>query len=391
MGKHERKTYLQAIRVRYQQSNKSSKQTILNEFCAVCGYARKYAIRLLNRQPNEKPSSRKRPGAKTKYQADVLMEPLRRIWFASDQLCGKRLKAAIPLWLPHYENQFGALPENVRADLLKVSAATLDRLLKSLRVRHPKGLSGTKPGSLLKTQIPIRTHHWDETQPGFIEADTVAHCGNSLTGDFVWSLTMTDIVTGWTECRATWNKGSHGVLEQIQTIESLLPFPLRGFDCDNGSEFLNHHLVRYFTDHPNQPAFTRSRPYKKNDNAHVEQKNWTHARQLFGYDRLANPKLIALMNEVYSTLWCPLQNHFCPSLKLKEKYRNGAKYIKKYHSPQTPYQRIIEHPNIPETTKAELRKQHEKLNPFAIKAGIEQQLKLIFSLVSVTPNVRHRL
>jgi hypothetical protein len=302
MGKQARKAYLQAIKARYQQGDKASKQAILNEFCEVCGYARKYAIRLLNRKPDEKSSSRKRPGAKPKYKADALMEPIRQIWFASDQPCGKRLKAAIPIWLPHYENQYGSLAESVRVDLLKASAATLDRLLKPIRVRHPKSLSGTKPGSLLKNQIPIRTHHWDETQPGFMEADTVAHCGNSLAGDFIWSLTMTDIVTGWTECRATWNKGSQGVLEQIQAIESLLPFPLKGFDCDNGSEFLNHHLVRYFTDHPSQPVFTRSRPYKKNDNAHVEQKNWTHARQLFGYDRMANHKLVAMMNEVYSSL-----------------------------------------------------------------------------------------
>lgn len=391
MGKQARKAYLQAIRTRYHQSDKASKQTILNEFCEVCGYARKYAIRLLNCKPDEKSSSRQRPGAKPKYEADTLMEPLRRIWFASDQPCGKRLKAAIPIWLPHYENQYGSLAESIRVDLLKVSAATLDRLLKPLRVKHPKGLSGTKPGSLLKTQIPIRTHHWDETQPGFMEADTVAHCGNSLAGDFIWSLTMTDIVTGWTECRATWNKGSQGVLEQIQAIESLLPFPLKGFDCDNGSEFLNHHLVRYFANHPSQPAFTRSRPYKKNDNAHVEQKNWTHARQLFGYDRIDNPKLVALMNEVYSSLWCPLQNHFCPSLKLKEKHRNGAKYIKKYHAPQTPYQRVIDHSDVPDSIKTALKEQHDQLNPFAIKAAIEQQLKFIFSHVSVTANVRHRL
>lgn len=391
MGKQERRAYLQAISKRYCRSDKTNKQKILDEFCAVCGYARKYAIRLLNRKQDSPSLPRKRPGAKQKYHTSSLMEPLRRIWFASDQLCGKRLKAALPLWLPHYENEYGTLSETVRGDLLKVSAATLDRLLKPLRVQHPKGLSGTKPGSLLKTQIPIRTQHWDETQPGFMEADTVAHCGNSLAGDFVWSLTMTDIVTGWTECRATWNKGSLGVLEQIQAIETVLPFPLRGFDCDNGSEFLNHHLLRYFTDHPASPAFTRSRPYKKNDNAHVEQKNWTHARQLFGYDRIGKPELVAMMNTIYRSLWCPLQNHFCPSLKLKEKHRNGAKYIKKYHAPQTPYQRVLDHPDVPETTKIALKKQHDQLNPFAIKANIEQQLKLIFSQVSVTPNVRHRL
>lgn len=203
MGKHERRAYLQAIQKHYRQSDRATKQMILNEFCEVCGYTRKYAIRLLNRKIKSAAPTAKRPGPKRKYQAEVLLEPLKRIWFASDQLCGKRLKAAIPLWLPHYEDQYGSLADSVRVDLLTISAATLDRLLKPLRVQHPKGLSGTKPGSLLKSQTPIRNHHWDETQPGFVEADTVAHCGNSLAGDFVWSLTMTDIVTGWTECRAT--------------------------------------------------------------------------------------------------------------------------------------------------------------------------------------------
>ena len=200
--------------------------------------------------------------------------------------------AASDWWLPcrcgchTMRASFGALEESLRSKLTSISAASIDRLLKPIRVQHPKGLSGTKPGTLLKNQIPIRTTHWDITLPGFMEADTVAHCGNSLAGDFVWSLTLTDILTGWTECRATWNKGSSGVLEQIKAIEQALPFKLRGFDCDNGSEFLNHHLLRYFSEHPVKPVFTRSRPYKKNDNAHVEQKNWTHVRQLFGYERL---------------------------------------------------------------------------------------------------------
>ena len=163
MGKHERRAYLHAIQSHYRKSDRAAKQTILNEFCEVCGYARKYAIRLLNRKTNPDTTPAKRPGPNRKYQAEVLLEPLKRICFASDQLCGKRIKAAIPLWLPHYEAQYGPLTDQARADLLTVSAATLDRLLKPLRIQHPKGLSGTKPGSLLKTQIPIRTHHWDET------------------------------------------------------------------------------------------------------------------------------------------------------------------------------------------------------------------------------------
>lgn len=391
MIKEARKAYLLAIKKRYRQSDRAEKKLILDEFCEVCGYARKYAIRILNASGRSKPSRKKKSGPKPRYSDPALMVALKKIWFTSDQPCGKRLKMAIPIWLPHYEETFGALEQSIREQLLTISAATLDRLLKPVRAKNPKGLTGTKPGTLLKNQIPIRTHFWDETLPGFVEADTVAHCGNSLEGNFVWTLTMTDIVTGWTECRGTWNKGSGGVIEQIKVIESLLPFPLRGFDCDNGSEFLNHHLLTYFSDHPNQPAFTRSRPYKKNDNAHVEQKNWTHARQLFGYDRIGKEHLVPLMNEVYSTLWCPLQNHFCPTLKLKEKSRVGAKYVKKYHAPMTPYERVMAHPAIPDETKTALREQHAELNPFKLKIQIEQKLKVIFSHVSVTSNVRQRI
>jgi hypothetical protein len=389
MGKHERRAYLEAIRGRYRKANRAGKARILDEFCAVCGYHRKYAIRLLGRKKPASPP--RRAGRKPRYDHPQLLEALRRIWLASDQLCGKRLKIALPLWLPHYEAEQGALPEAIRAGLLAVSASTLDRLLKAARVAHPKGLGGTKPGTLLKKQIPIRCEHWDITQPGFVEADTVAHCGNSLAGDFVWSLTMTDILTGWTECRATWNKGAQGVIAQIQAIEAALPFPLRGFDCDNGSEFLNHHLVRYFSDHPDKPSFTRSRPYRKNDNAHVEQKNWSQVRHLFGYDRFENPKLVALMNDLYANEWSQLQNHFCPTLKLKEKSREGSRYKKRYHSPETPYQRVMASNVISPSFRQKIENLHATLNPFDLKRRIEAKLKAIFSMVSVSSNVRQRI
>jgi len=226
---------------------------------------------------------------------------------------------------PSYEHEFGPLAPDVAAKLLRASAATLDRLLRPLRALHPKRRCTTRPGSLLKTQIPIRTHFWDVDRPGFFEADTVAHCGNSMAGDFVHSLTFTDICSGWTENRAVWGRGSLGVLERIQDIEAHLEFPVLGFDCDNGSEFLNHHLVRYFTDRPKQPAlFSRSRPYAKNDNAFVEQKNWTHVRQLLGYDRLDKPALVPLINALYANEWSSLTNFFCPTLKLKSKTRLGV-------------------------------------------------------------------
>ena len=334
----------------------------------------------------------KRVGRKARYNHPEAVQVVRRIWLATDQMCGKRLKAALPLWLPHDEAEHGPHAPEVKVLLTGISPASLDRLLRVIRVDVPqKGLVGTKPGTLLKSQIPIRTSNWDITQPGYMEADIVAHCGNSLAGDFAWSLTMTDILTGWTECRATWNKGAKGVVTQIQSIEAAIPFPLRGFDCDNGSEFLNHHLLRYFTNHLQAPAFTRSRPYKKNDNAHVEQKNWSQVRQLFGYDRFDNPQLVALMNDLYANEWSLLQNFFCPTLKLKEKVRIGSKYRKTYHTPQTPYARVLACGHVSAEEKQRLRNIAGTLNPFELKRRIEGKLEAIFQLISVTSNVRQRI
>jgi len=390
MGKNERQAYLKAIRSRYRRARKRGKVTILDEFCAVCGYHRKYAIRLLNQYG--KPRKKRRPGRKPIYASPELLTALKRIWFASDQMCSKKLKAAIPLWLPHYESVYKALTPETQGKLLSVSAATIDRLLKPVRVTHGrKGLSGTRPGSLLKNQIPIRTHFWDVSQPGFMEADTVAHCGNSLAGSFIWSLTMTDIHTTWTESRATWDKGAQGVLAQIQDIEDQLPFDLKGFDCDNGSEFLNYHLVRYFTDHPSVTSFTRSRPYKKNDNAHVEQKNWSHVRQLFGYDRFEDRQILPLMNDLYANEWSLYQNHFCPNMKLLEKKRINSKYYKKYDLPRTPYERVMASEHVSAQTKQHLKTIHESLNPFILKKTIEKKLRVIFKHVKVTSNVRQRI
>lgn len=390
MGKNERQAYLKAIRSRYRRAGKKAKTTMLDEFCAVCGYHRKYAIRLLNQ--GGKAGRRRRPGRKPRYAGPELLTALKRIWFASDQMCSKKLKAAIPLWLPHYATVYPALTAETQERLLSISAATIDRLLKPVRVVHARrGLGGTRPGSLLKNQIPIRTHFWDVSQPGFMEADTVAHCGTSLAGSFVWSLTMTDILTTWTESRATWDKGAQGVLAQIRDIEAHLPFALQGFDCDNGSEFLNYHLVRYFSEHPSLTSFTRARPYKKNDNAHVEQKNWSHVRQLFGYDRLEAKPLLPLMNDLYAHEWSLYQNHFCPTMKLQEKHRINSKYVKKNDAPQTPYQRVLASDQISDAAKQRLRTVHQSLNPFILKQAIEKKLRAIFKQVKVTSNVRQRI
>ena len=389
MGGNSRQEYLAAILERYHQSTREEKGLILQEFCAVCGYHHKHAIRLLNRRQKR---PRRRPGRKPVYHSPELLTALKRIWLATDQMCSKKLVAAIPLWLPFYENAYEKLSDEVENQLLSISAATIDRLLAPTRAKtRPRGLCATKPGSLLRNQIPIRTHNWDISQPGFMEADTVAHCGNSLAGDFIWSLTLTDIHTGWTECRATWNNGATGVIQQIKNIEANLAFELKGFDCDNGSEFLNHHLVRYFSNHKPKVKFTRSRPYKKNDNAHVEQKNWSYVRQLLGYDRLDNPQLVELINRLYANQWSLYQNHFCPTLKLLEKKRINSKYYKKYETPQTPYQRLMLLSHISDDNKKALNNLHQTLDPFVLKRQIDRQLKAIFKLVSVTSNVRKRI
>jgi hypothetical protein len=374
-----KREYLQAIRQRYLKASKESKSPILDEFCNNCGYNRKYAIRLLNVQ-NKPGRAKKSPGPKTRYQPKQVLTPLKRIWFATDQMCSKKLKAAIPLWLPFYEQQYSPVNEHVRTQLHTMSPATIDRLLQPVRIQYKKGRCGTKPGTLLKNQIPIKTSNWDATEPGFFEADTVAHCGNSMAGDFVWSLSFTDIATSWTENRAVWNKGAHGVLTQIKDIESELPFEIQGFDCDNGSEFLNYHLLRYLTDRPQKPVkFTRSRPYRKNDNAHVEQKNWSHVRQLFGYDRFGDHRIVDLINDLYKNEWPLYNNFFCPTLKLKSKHRVKSKYVKTYEFPQTPYQRLILSETVSSEAKQKLTETFLKLNPFSLKKMIESKLKLIFN------------
>ena len=389
MGKQERRAYLEAIRGRYRRANKAGKSAILNEFCAVCQYHRKYALRLLGTPDKRRKKAACKPGPASRYDTPELVETLRTIWMATDQLCSKRLKAALPLWLPHYETSVQPLSADTRALLAAISAASIDRLLKPIRAKAGRrGLSGTKPGTLLKKHIPIQAGVWDITQPGFLEADTVAHCGDSLAGNFVWSLTMTDICTGWTECRATWNKGVDGVMTQIKAIQKALPFPVKGFDCDNGSEFLNWHLLRYFQNPKRPVQFTRSRPYHSNDNAHVEQKNWSCVRQLFGYDRLGDPKLVKLMNDLYANEFSLFTNCFCPTLKLASKARIGSKWVRKHGKPIPPAQRVLDHPDIPKNTKKKLAAQIKSLNPFLIQRQIQRKLRAIFKLLRSPPNLR---
>lgn len=378
MGKTGKKQYLESIIKRYHKSDRQTKSQILTEFCLVCGYNRKYAMHLLKKR--KKPKQATKRGCKAKYQNPELLKALKTIWLASDMMCSKKLVVAIPAWLPFYNLHHKPINDDIKALLLAISSASIDRLLKPYRAAYRrKRQCGTKPGRLLKTQIPIKVDHWDVSEPGFVEADTIAHCGDSMAGDFAWSLTLTDIHSTWTEVRAIWNKGSMDVIKQISHIQKQLPFQIKGFDCDNGSEFLNHHLVRYFT--KRKVKFTRSRPYHKNDNAHVEQKNWTHVKQLFGYARLDKPKIIQWMNHLYCNELSDHHNFFCPSMKLTHKQRVGAKYKKQYDEPKTPYQRLLGSNAINQETKEKLTARYLSLDPFKLSQAIKRKLNIIFNLL----------
>jgi hypothetical protein len=359
--------YLEAIRLRYRTAGYRHKSRILEEFSKVCGYHRKHAIRLLNQKEQRIRCKPGRPSICGPAEERVL----ETIWLASNRPCALRLRALIAVWLPWYENEYGRVQATSKKKLGQISARTLDRLMKSVRRRHGyRGKCGTRPGDLLRNQIPIKTHHEGVTEPGVMEADTVAHCGNSMEGNFVWSLTLTDIFSGWTENRAVWNRGYEGVKNAILDIEEALPFRLTAFHSDNGGEFLNHHLIHYLADHRPAVQQTRSRPNHKDDAARVEQKNYTHVRLLLGYQRIEDESLIPLINRLYQA-WDLFNNVALPSMKLIKKEKIASKYHKQYDTPQSPCQRLIDSPHIDELKKTFLTELKCNVNPFDLKRQID--------------------
>jgi hypothetical protein len=370
---------LARIHGRYQRGGRLHKKLILDEFCATCGYHRKAALRLLNRALPLGPP--RRPGPKVLYDPVVMLPVLKAVWLSSDQLCSKLLKAALPEWLEHHERSGAPLAEAFKEKLLKISPAQIDRLLRPARVQHPKkGISATRPGTLLRHAVPTRNGPPDTTRPGSVEADTVAHCDDSTEGDYINSLTFTELYSGWTENRAIWNKSSDAVLAQLRELELVVPYAMTDFHTDNGGEFLNWALHRHLTGRLMKLPWTRSRAYRKNDNAHCEQKNWTHVRQLFGHERFGHPELVLLMNELYSQEWSQFTNHFKPTFKLLKREKKGGRTKRIYEKePQTPYQRLLASADIPEDRKVKLRAEHAELDPFALKKSIELKLKKFFT------------
>jgi hypothetical protein len=386
MKQSSRKDYWQKIHMRYQQASRSDRRRILDEFCANCGYHRKYAIRLLNGPPPGPVRSRRRQ--RGVHYGPHLISILKAVWEAADYPWSVRLKALLPEWMPWIRRRF-RLTAELERQLLAISARSIDYRLAAQKRQQRRRLYGrTKPGTLLKHQIPVKTDRWDVQTPGFTEIDLVSHSGSSASGEFCHSLNLTDIHTTWTETRAVLGKSQHRVQQALEEMRQTLPFPLLGIDSDNGSEFINDHLLGYCLSRKIQ--FTRGRPYKKDDNAHIEQKNWTHVRRLLGYLRYDSPAALEAINDLYRNELRLFQNLFLPSVKLQKKIRIGSRLRRRYQAPQTPLQRLCACPPsalLPDRL-AELKRLRDRLDPFDLAHRIQRQLEAIFQLAP-QPNGNH--
>lgn len=366
------------IQARYLKASKAGKQKILDEFTAVTGYHRKYAIRILKHGYKRRPNKPK--GRAAIYRGEVV-EALEQIWEIYGRICSKRLHPYLPEGIKVLERcDELTLSSETKELLLRISRSSIDRCLAPARFNKPHGLSTTKPGTLLKKNIPVRTFaDWNEDKPGFLEIDLVAHCGESTAGQFLNTLTCTDLCTGWTEPIALRRRSQEAVCAAIDAMRQDLPFDLLGIDSDNGSEFINDLLYRYCLDE--KITFTRSRPYKKNDQAHVEQKNWSVVRHVVGYDRLESDEQYALLESIHKDLRLYV-NFFQPVLKLIGKERIGNKVIRKYDTARTPYQRVMERDDVPLARKAHLLNQYLRLNPVELRRRIDEHVAQLWSTVS---------
>jgi hypothetical protein len=378
-AKHE---YLRVMWQRYQRAGRRERSALLDEVTRVCGYHRKYAIGLLSRAAPPRPPMRRVVRRRPTY-AEPVIRLLAEIWAASGYLCGMRLKAALPHWVP-WLKRHTAVPPTLEAQLRRISPRQIDRRLREQKRRIKRRLYGTtRPGSLLKQQIPIKTDHWDVTKPGYLEIDLVSHSGASATGEFLHTLDCVDIHTTWVERQAVLGKGRHGVVQAMTTMEQQLPFLLRGVDSDNGSEFINEHLWAFCQNRPagRTVQFTRSRPYKKDDNAHIEQKNWTHVRKLVGWERYDTGEALTALNTLYAALRL-FQNLFQPSMKLICKVRQGSRLIRRYDRPQTPLERVRACPDADPQKVAALTRLLETTDPFVLSRRIDRHLEQLWALAT---------
>jgi len=369
--------YSEAVRWRYLQAPKKEKGKILDEFTKVTGYHRKAIIRLLHRvnQPN---ANRKR-GRPRQYSAAVV-GALRIAWEATDRLCSKRLHPFLPELVKVLRRHGDrTMTAEIETQLCQMSPSTIDRLLHAWRrLGGRRPFSTTKPSSLLKSSIPIRTFaDWQEDRPGFLEVDLVSHCGESSEGFYLTTLSTVDVASGWSECIGVWGKGQERVGGAIHRVRKRLPFSLLGLDSDNGSEFINQHMYSYCR--REGITFTRSRSYKKNDSCHVEQKNWSVVRRLIGYDRYNSRAALEALNRTYDLLRLYV-NFFQPVMKLVAKTRHGAKVHKVYDTARTPYQRLLESGVLTEAKQQELAAMYHGLNPVTLLKQINENLEHLWNL-----------
>jgi hypothetical protein len=368
-SKHE---LTRALCDRYWAASRQERSHLLDTFCEATGYHRKYASMVLRHGPPPARPRLRRAGRRLTYSEEVVTA-LQVVAEATGWICGKRLAPFLPEIVPALERE-GALvlKSELRTALLSMSAATIDRRLARARQRaNPHGLGTTKPGSLLKQQIPIRTYTpWDDQRAGFVEIDLVAHCGTSAAGEYLCTLTMTDLATGWTLCRAVPNKGQCAVVEALEALRDRLPFPLLGIDSDNGSEFINAHLLRYCQ--TEQLTFTRCRAYHKNDQAHVEQKNWSVVRQLIGYDRYEGQAACDQLNRIYDLL-AVYVNAWLPVMKLTGKERQGSKVRKQYDTAMTPYRRALVAAVVTPEDEETIEQQIKASGPMALRHRLDAE------------------
>ena len=379
MGNETKWEYLRVMYERYGKAERKARGELLDEFCVTTGYNRKYAIRLLNGPVPEKKRPRRVRGRQPRYGTKVIAV-LMAVWEAAGYPWSVRLKALLPNWMPWIRKRYRMSPE-IEKQLLAMSARQMDRRLQSRKREQQRKIYGrTKPGTLLKHHIPVKTDSWDVKGPGFAEIDLVSHSGNSADGEFAHTLNLTDIYSGWTESQAVLGKSEIAVQQALDAIQAGLPFRLLGLDSDNGSEFINWHLKRW-CDHK-QIQLTRGRPYKKNDNAHIEQKNWTHVRKLLGWDRYDSAAAVAAVNAVYRQELRIWMNLYLPSVKLQKKVRVGSKLRRVYSPAQTPLERLLASGQADVRRIAGFKRLLATLDPFDLAARINRKLESVYQLAN---------
>lgn len=403
---HDRHAIVRELAPRFQKVSKAERGQILTQFVELTGYTRCYAAFVLRSCGKEQvrlvgtrrvvfvPGHARKPGTprhrRRQYDRKAFLGALKRLWALSDGLCGKRLVVFIREVVPQLERQ-GALEvtdKNIHAQLLSISAATADRLLARTKQEIlSKTRCTTRPGTLLKHHIPVRTFaDWDDVRPGFCEADLVAHDGGSAFGDYCYSLNLTDVASAWTETIAVQNKAQIHVFAALKQLRTQMPFALLGLDSDNGSEFINLNLARYCE--AEHITFTRSRPYKKNDNCYIEQKNYSIVRRTVAYYRYSTPAHLELLNAIYHLLGL-YANFFLPVMKLQHKTRSGSRVSRRYDTPQSPYRRLLAHPLLAQQVKDSLTTQYNSLNVVALKRELNQLQQALFrSAIAAGPPPR---